>query len=108
MIRHLKSGGMIMLLFDLHAHRGTWLTFLGLRAKTATSAAEIAQKTGALLVPSYATREGMSFRIEIERPLSGDDPAALTQALNDQLGARIHADPGQWFWVHRRWKGVVN
>ena len=28
----------------------------------------------------------------------------MTQALNDSLAKRIVDKPGQWFWVHRRWR----
>jgi KDO2-lipid IV(A) lauroyltransferase len=32
------------------------------------------------------------------------DPAAMTQEVNDRLEAKVRENPGQWFWVHRRWK----
>ena len=32
------------------------------------------------------------------------DPVTMTQALMDSLAAQVRERPGQWFWVHRRWK----
>ena len=31
---------------------------------------------------------------------------AVDAMLKELMIARVAADPGQWFWVHRRWKGV--
>lgn len=105
-VRHLKSGGLLVLLFDQHASGGEKLDFLGQPAMTATSAAQLALRYGADLVPFYATRrpDGLTFDIEIEAPVPASDPATMTQALNDGLAARVRAHPEQWFWIHRRWK----
>jgi len=82
------------------------LDFMGQPAKTALSAAELALRFDALLIPFYATRQpdGVSFACEMEAPVPHTDARAMTQALNDSLAARVHANPEQWFWVHRRWR----
>ena len=105
-VRHLKSGGMLVLLIDQHQGRGARLRFMGHPAKTATSAADLALKYNAVLLPFYGTRQpdGLSFAVEIEAPVPHSDGATMTQALNDSLEARVRADPAQWFWIHRRWK----
>lgn len=106
MIRFLKSGGMLGLLGDHYMANGELVDFLGKPAWTATSAAKMAMKYNALLVPLYATRtpDGLSFTIEIEAPIPHTDPLTMTKALNDSASARVMAHPGQWFWLHRRWK----
>ena len=106
MIRFLKSGGMLGLLGDHYMANGELIDFLGKPARTATSAAKMAMKYKALLVPLYATRspDGLSFTIEIEAPIPHTDPLTMTRALNDSASARVRAHPGQWFWLHRRWK----
>jgi len=106
MVRHLRSGGMVGMVIDQYMGHGAMLDFLGRPAPTALSAAEMALKYGALLVPIYGIRrpDGLSFDIEIEPPFPGSDPVALTQALNDSLAAQVRAHMGQWFWIHRRWK----
>jgi KDO2-lipid IV(A) lauroyltransferase len=105
-VRTLKEGGQGALLIDQFVVDGEVLDFLGQPAPTALSAAEMALKYDALLVPIYAERleNGLDFDITIEAPLPHTDPVTMTQALNDSLAARVRARPGQWFWVHRRWK----
>jgi KDO2-lipid IV(A) lauroyltransferase len=105
-VRHLKAGGQLVLLFDQNVVDGRRLDFLGFPAATATSAADLALRYGALLIPFYATRQpdGLSFCVELEEPVAHSDAVTMTQGLNNSLGARIRKNPGQWFWIHRRWK----
>lgn len=105
-VRHLRGGGQLVLLFDQHVFEAPVLDFLGVPARTAVSAAELALRYDALLIPFYGIRQpdGLSFETVFEAPVPHSDPETMTQALNDSLGARIEADPGQWFWVHRRWR----
>lgn len=105
-VRHLKAGGQLVLLFDQNVHGGQILEFLGKPAATALSAAELALRYGAALIPFYAIRkaDGIGFDIVLEAPVPPSDPVTMTRALNDSLAARIGADPGQWFWIHRRWR----
>lgn len=106
-IRHLKAGGVLVLLTDQYNPRGATLRFMGLPALTALSAAEMALKYQALLIPFYATRQpdGLSFAVALEAPIAPSDPETMMQAFNESLEARVRAHPEQWFWIHRRWKG---
>jgi KDO2-lipid IV(A) lauroyltransferase len=108
MVRHLRSGGMLGMLVDQHMRHGEELTFFGRPALTALSAADLALKYGALLVPTYAVRkaDGLSFDIIVEPPIPTGTPEAMTQALNDSLEALVRQHIDQWFWIHRRWKGT--
>jgi len=105
-VRHLKSGGILVLLFDQFVASGADLPFLGQPAPTATSAAQLALRYGATLIPFYGTRQpdGLSFVVELEEPIPPSDEVTMTQAMSDSLAARVIANPGQWFWIHRRWK----
>lgn len=105
-VRHLRAGGILVLLFDQHVKRGTRLDFLGKPAKTALSAAELALRYDALLIPFYGIRKenGLDFNIELESPVPHSDAITMTKALNKSIGDRITTNPEQWFWVHRRWK----
>lgn len=109
-VRHLKAGGQLVLLFDQHVFGAPVLDFLGTPAHTAVSAAELALRYDALLIPFYGIRQpdGVSFETTLEAPIPHSDPETMTQALNDSLGARINAHPDQWFWVHRRWRAPTD
>jgi KDO2-lipid IV(A) lauroyltransferase len=106
-VRQLAKGTPMLLLNDLSIWRGETMPFLGQPAKTAISAAEMAIKFNALLVPAYAIRDAdnpLDYRIVVEAPIPHSDPITMTQALNQSLEKRIIATPDQWFWIHRRWK----
>jgi len=106
-VRHLKEGGQLVLLFDQDVPGAPALPFLGHPARTALSAAELALRLKADLIPFFAIRQpdGVSFRVELDAPIPPSDPETMTLAITRALEARILAHPGQWFWVHRRWKG---
>lgn len=105
-LRTLKDGGQAAMMLDQYVAGGEMLDFIGHPAPTSLSAAEMALKHDALLVPIYGIRlaDGLGFRMQIEAPVPHGDPVAMTQALNDSLSARIRETPSQWFWMHRRWK----
>jgi KDO2-lipid IV(A) lauroyltransferase len=107
MVRFLRGGGTVAMLIDQHMHKGEPLDFMGQTAMTALSAAEMALKYDALLVPCYGIRrkDGLSFDAVFEAPVPHTTPVEMTQALNNSLQARIEQNIDQWFWIHRRWKG---
>ena len=104
--RHIRNGGMGTLLTDVSISSGIPVNFLGKPAKTATSAADIALKFGALLVPYYGIRnpDGLSFEVVIEDAIPHSDAETMTQIATDSLARQVLKRPEQWFWVHRRWK----
>ncbi len=106
MIRFIRNGGMQGMVIDLNSFGGEILDFMGKPALTATSAADLALKYNALVVPIYGIRQpdGLSFQIRVEAPIPHSDPVTMTQALNDSLAALVRKYPDQWFWIHRRWK----
>lgn len=108
MLRFLRQGGMLCLGFDQHVRGGETLSFFDLPAKTALTPAELALRHDAPLVPIHAIRQpdGLTFRVHAFAPVPPGEPAAMMQACNDGLEALVRAHMDQWFWVHRRWKGV--
>ena len=106
-VRHLKAGGQLVLLFDQDVPGAPALPFLGQPARTALSAADLALRLNADLIPFFATRlpNGLDFRVELDPPVPHGPPAAMMLAVTQALEARIAHEPGQWFWIHRRWKG---
>ncbi len=106
MVRFLKQGGCLAILHDQNVSGGTPLQFFGRTAYTGLSAADLALKYDALLIPCYAIRQpdGLSFVTQFDPPIPHSDPPTMMQALNDGLEAQVRAHMGQWFWVHRRWR----
>lgn len=109
LIRHIAKGGFGILLFDLHDKDGQPIDFMGKPAPTLTSAAEIALRTKALLVPFFATRhaDGIHFDVQIEAPIPPSDALEMTREMTRRLEARVRAHPEQWFWIHRRWSKTL-
>jgi KDO2-lipid IV(A) lauroyltransferase len=106
-VRHLKDGGQLVLLFDQDVPSGAVLPFLGHPARTALSAAELALRLKADLIPFFATRQpdGLTFQVTLDAPIPHSEPETMMLAVTQALEARVLAHPGQWFWIHRRWKG---
>jgi Kdo2-lipid IVA lauroyltransferase/acyltransferase len=108
MLRFLRKGGMVGMVVDHHMDHGVALDFMGKPAKTALSAAEMALKYNALLVPVYGIRQpdGLNFVVRIEAPVPPTDARTMTLALNSSLESLVRGHMDQWMWSHRRWKGV--
>lgn len=106
LIRYLREANQGVLFYDVFYGAGERLDFLGKPAMTALSAAEIAIKVGAVVLPYYGVRnpDGMSFTAILDAPITLSDPITMTNEMNARLEQQIAAHPEQWFWVHRRWK----
>lgn len=106
MVRHLKGGGIIAIVADLHAHGGEELMFFGQPAVTSVLNAELALKYEAEMIPIYAIRQpnGLDFEIVMQDAIPHTDPVTMTQAINDGLEDLVRDHMDQWFWIHRRWK----
>lgn len=106
LIRYLREANQGVLFYDVFYGAGERLDFLGKPAMTALSAAEIAIKVGAVVLPYYGVRnpDGMSFTAIVDAPITLSDPITMTNEMNARLEQQIAAHPEQWFWVHRRWK----
>ncbi len=104
MVRFLKAGNSVAILLDQYVYGGAPVTFFGQTAPTSLSAAEMALKYDALLIPAYGIRAGEGFEIVAEPPIPHTDAITMTQAINDSLEARVRQHMDQWLWIHRRWK----
>lgn len=106
-VRHLKAGGQLVLLFDQDVPGAPALPFLDHPARTALSAAELALRLKADLIPFFATRlpDGLGFRVDLDLPIPHSDPETMMRGVTLALETRVRSHPGQWFWIHRRWKG---
>jgi Kdo2-lipid IVA lauroyltransferase/acyltransferase len=89
------------------ADEGVFVNFFGVKACATAGLARIAAHTGAAVIPGFAIWRPDLGRYVLEFcapvPITGDTPAD-TQAIQSALEAVIRRYPGQWLWLHRRWK----
>ena len=86
--------------------------FLGREAMTATGVARMYLNQGCPLLPARSERlHGSHFRVTFYPPINyapkGDhrqDMYDLLLSINTMLGEWVKERPGQWLWLHRRWK----
>ena len=106
LVAHVARGGIVAVLTDQYQHRAGALDFLGHPAPTALLPAELALKFKIPLIPIYGIRQPDFSRVQVvvERPIPVGTPSEMMQAVNDSLAARIRSNPGQYYWLHRRWK----
>ena len=104
----LRNGGMLGIPTDQHAgDKGMWTPFFGRLASTTPLPAILARKTGSLIVPLAVETVGVArWRLRVEEFISPENCSVeeLTYRLNRVLEHQILRNPGDWFWVHNRWK----
>lgn len=114
-LSHLKRKGTIGLVLDQYAGApiGVRVPFFGVPVGTANVVALLAKRTGAPVLPvlNYRTPEGR-YLTEIQAPLEWiEDPnphrelARNTALYAEVLEGHVRRFPGQWLWIHRRFKG---
>ncbi|MGA3212233.1 MAG: lysophospholipid acyltransferase family protein [Terriglobales bacterium] len=110
-----RAGETVGLLMDTNTitTQGVFVPFFGVPACTASGLARVALHTGAAVVPAFTIwdKELGKYRIRFEPMLelvrTGDDEAdaiANTALFNQVIENFVRRYPGQWLWVHRRWK----
>ena len=106
-----KNKGIAAILLDQWAGgEGIWTPFFGKETSTTTIAARFAQKTGALIIPSFCIRVRPGyFKLICLPEIVVDDEKRetemnITRKLNEVLEEMIRCYPEQWIWGHRRWK----
>ena len=106
LIRYLGKGGWLMILHDQHDSHGVRQQFLGRDVLTSVSAARLALRHDALLVPYYGIRQpnGLDFQIVVESPIAPSNEMQMTDQLTASLEKMVNCHPEQWFWIHRRWR----
>ena len=96
------------ILMDQFTYGGAMLSFFGRPARTVTSAARLAVRTGCpVVVGSFVRVAPYRYRLVGGAPLAfakDADRDAAAQALNDRLEAAIRRYPEQYLWMHRRWR----
>lgn len=114
LLKALKNGENIGLLVDQNTRdkEGILIDFFGKKARHTPSAALIARKTGAIMLPTYiTTNDYKTYDITFYQPIytektdySKEDIKKSVQAQATVTQKAIENKPDEWFWLHRRWK----
>ncbi len=115
LLRAMHAGETVGILMDTNMTppQGLFVPFFGEQACTASGLARVARKTGASVVPGFLLWNGEEQRYVLhfgpELELAATEDAEADAAANTALFARVTEDyvrrnPGQWLWLHRRWK----
>jgi KDO2-lipid IV(A) lauroyltransferase len=115
-LRALRKGGVIAMLADQDTKKqsGTHVKFFGLPALTPTGGPFLAKKSGASILPLFIRRRRDDPTRHVFRchPPIFSDPALsdeedvhrMLQAYTSILEQEVRENPGQWVWMHERWR----
>jgi KDO2-lipid IV(A) lauroyltransferase len=111
----LERGGILTLLGDQAAgEKACWVEFFGRPASTHKAVAAFSLANGAPTMVSYARRLDAPLHYEVGPEAICDPRSAgfelgsiplLAQWYTNHLEHLIRRAPGQYWWLHRRWKG---
>ena len=115
LIASMRAGETVGILMDTNMTppQGVFVPFFGVQACTASGMARIAAKTGAAVVPGFLLWEEnerryvLHFGEELNVVHTGDseqDAITNTATFTAAIESYVRRYPGQWLWVHRRWK----
>jgi len=110
----IEGGGAVAFVADQNAgSKGMFVDFFGRKASTYKSIGLLAMQYNVPVVVGYARRlnDQFKFVVGVQDTIfpddwqTQDDPLRyITQRYTKALEDTIRADPGQYWWVHRRWK----
>src|SRR5262249_18272464 len=115
MLRCLRGGDLIAIPIDQHAPgaSGIPVPFFGRPANTTPGPARLAQLTGVPIHVAVLIRseDGIKHHTKLSPPIeaaaTGDrerDVVATMSRLNAEFESIVRRHPGQWLWMHRRWR----
>lgn len=110
----IESGGAVGFVADQNAgSKGVFVDFFGRKASTYKSIALLAMQYEVPVVIGYARRLNDEFKFVVgaqdvifpaDWKEQNDPLRYITQRYTKALENAVRADPGQYWWVHRRWK----
>lgn len=119
-LRVLKRGGVISMLADQDSKKlsGIHVNFFGRPALTPSGGPFLARKSGASILPLFIRRRADDPELHVFRihpPIFPDlsleeeaDVRRMLQAYTSILEQEIRENPGQWVWMHERWRHQPN
>ncbi len=108
-LRALAANEAVGILIDQNTSlaEGVFVDFFGVPACANVAFARIAARSGAAVIPGFAvwSDDEKRYVLEFLEPVEITGDAQLdTQRLHSVLESAIRRHPGQWLWIHRRWK----
>jgi Kdo2-lipid IVA lauroyltransferase/acyltransferase len=111
-MRYVRGGGNAGLLMDQRMAGGVEVPFFGLPAYAPQTAALLAIKYNAVLLPVRVerlggTRQRVTIYAPPVLPTDGTESERITKLTADiyvQFESWIRARPEQWLWMHDRWR----
>lgn len=113
-LKALKRNSCVIFVLDqfMGPPTGVKTKFFGVETGTAQGLAIFHQRTGAPVLPGYAIRlPSGKMKVIVEKPIpfekknSDEDTISfMTQRYTDKIEEIVQRYPGQWMWLHRRWK----
>ena len=105
----LRAGGFVFVTLDQGVKRsrdGVPVRFLGKTMSMAAGPAQLALRTGAPVLPVFATGYDGAWRLRVEPPLRLDGATlqAAVATLAHATERHVLAHPELWTWHHRRWR----
>jgi KDO2-lipid IV(A) lauroyltransferase len=109
MLKALGNNEAVGILVDQNAglSDGVFVDFFGRKACVNPSFAKLAARTGAAVIPGFAVWSEAAQRYVLKfypRVAMTGDALADTQSVQSALERAIREHPGEWLWLHRRWK----
>lgn len=110
-MRALGKKRSVALLNDQKFNQGLPVKFFGHDAMTAPGPSRLALKYGVPIVFVTTKRTGPArFKVTVHPPFMPDDTGNTetdvrncVERITELLEEEVRANPGQWFWQHRRW-----
>jgi KDO2-lipid IV(A) lauroyltransferase len=116
MLKILRSGKTALgLLPDLNTleDEAIFIDFFGVPAATNFLVAKFALRTNTPIIPFFApwSEEKGKYLLTVETPVSfertddeDENVRRLTAGITQRIENQIRRYPGQWLWIHKRWK----
>lgn len=111
LMRALSAGRVVALMNDQKFNEGLAIPFFGHNAMTAQGPSRLALKYNVPIVPISTRRTGPArFQVTVHTPFIPEttgnaeaDLIATVKRVSAFVEKEVRANPGQWFWQHRRW-----
>lgn len=113
-LKSLKANRVMAILADQHdTQKRYYVSYFGRPVSAAPGPATIARRTGSPIVFMASIREGRFRYRSVFRRLDYEvtddaerDILTITQKLFHELESEVSRHPGQYFWMHNRWRPI--